>query len=59
MIKFGYTMLAINMLLAGASWIHHGEDWLWHTRLFMAGSMLWILMILVWYKVLEGEERDK
>lgn len=55
MIRFGYVMLAVNMILAGAFWIGHGEDWLWHTRLFMAGAMLWIVGILVWYKVAESE----
>lgn len=57
MIKFGYVMLAANMLLAGFFWINHGEDWQWHTRLFMIGSMLWIVGILVWYKVAVQEEQ--
>lgn len=57
MIKFGYIMLAANMTLAGVSWFLKGEDWQWHTRLFMIGAMLWIIMILVWYKVAGQEEQ--
>lgn len=44
-------MMILNMIVAGAFWIDHGEDWRWHTRLFMVGAMLWIIVILVWYKV--------
>jgi len=56
MIKAGYVMLAVNLFLAGLFWFLHGEDWRWHVRLFMAGGMLWILGILIWYKVREQEE---
>lgn len=56
MIKVGYVMLAINMIIAGAFWLDHGEDWQWHTRLFMIGAMLWIIGILIWYKVPEQKE---
>jgi len=56
-IKFGYVMLAINMALSSYFWLFgHDEDDRFHTALFMGGSMLWIIMILVWYKVQETEE---
>ncbi len=56
MIKFGYVMLALNMTGAGISWLLHD-----HARvvMFMAGSMLWIIGLLIWYKISEGEQEDK
>lgn len=59
MIKFGYIMLAANMFLAGLFWFLHGEDWRWQVRLFMIGSMIWIVGILIWYKVAEGEKEHE
>lgn len=60
MIKFGYTMMAAHMALAGAFWLFplgDPEDRRFHVSLFMAGAMLWIVGILVWYKVAEQEEQ--
>ncbi len=54
MIKFGYVMLALNMGGAGIFWLLHD-----HARvvMFMAGSMLWIVGLLIWYKALEHEDK--
>lgn len=56
MIKFGYIMLALNMTGAGIFWLLHD-----HARvvMFMAGSMLWIIGLLIWYKIAEQEHEDK
>jgi hypothetical protein len=53
MIKFGYVMLAFNMFIAGVFWLFDDRP---HVAMFMGGSMLWIVMILVWYKVKGTEE---
>lgn len=54
MIKFGYIMLALNMTGAGIFWLldDHGR-----VVMFMAGSMLWIVGLLIWYKALEHEDK--
>jgi hypothetical protein len=55
MIKFGYAMLVINMLLAGAFWLAHDHA---RTAMFMGGSCMWIAGILIWYKI-EEQEREE
>ena len=56
-IKAGYVMVVINLILSGYFWLHgNDEDDRFHTALFMGGAMAWILVILVWYKVAETEE---
>jgi hypothetical protein len=57
-IKAGYVMMALNLLIAGYFWLFSKEDDARvHVVMFMAGAMLWILVILVWYKVKETEDR--
>jgi len=58
MIKFGYVMLAVNLLLALVAWLMGGEDAREHTLMFLAGAALWIVGLLVWYKVL-GQEQEE
>ena len=58
MIKFGYVMLAVNLLLALVAWFMGGEDAHDHTLMFMCGAALWIVGLLVWYKVL-GQEQEE
>lgn len=67
MIKFGYVMLAFYMLIALAFWIaEHSttnvelqEDHHVHTLMFMTGSCFWIIMLLVWYKVLGQQQENQ
>ena len=54
MIKFGYIMLALNMTGAGIFWLLDDRG---RVAMFMAGSMLWIVGLLVWYKALEHEDK--
>lgn len=57
-IKAAYILMTLNMMLAAYFWLFsHDEDGHFHTALFMGGAMLWILVILVWYKVQETEEK--
>lgn len=57
-IKAGYVMMALNMFIAGYFWLFSkDEDAHTHVAMFMGGAMLWIIVILVWYKVKETEER--
>jgi hypothetical protein len=41
---------------AGIFWLLHD-----HARvvMFMAGAMLWIVGLLIWYKIAEQEQEDK
>ena len=67
MIKFGYVMLSFYMLVAlGFCIAEHTttnvelkEDHHVHAAMFMGGSALWVVMLLVWYKVAGQEEEDK
>lgn len=56
MIKFGYIMLAAYMIIAIFFWVTKDLD---HAAMFMGGGMVWIIGILVWYKVAAQEEEDK
>ena len=57
-IRMGYIMMFLNMIVAMYFWLHgNDEDDRFHTALFMGGAMLWILVILVWYKVQGTEEK--
>mgnify|MGYP001198441359 CR=1 FL=1 len=58
MIKFGYVMLALNMIGAAYCWLSKDEDMHDRTLLFMMGSCLWIVMILIWYKV-KGDQDEQ
>jgi hypothetical protein len=51
MIKFGYVMLFINMALAGIFWATGDRP---HTAMFMGGSIVWIIGILIWYRNVES-----
>ncbi len=55
MITFGYIMMFANMLGAGIFWLLHDRG---RVAMFMAGSMLWIIMILIWYKVKERDDNE-
>lgn len=68
MIKFGYVMLAVYMTIAFVFWVleHTSnnlevrEDHHVHALMFMIGSSLWVIMLLVWYKVLgQAHEEEK
>lgn len=54
MIKTGYVMLAAYMVIAGIFWVTQDLE---HAAMFMAGGMLWVIGILVWYKVAEQDEK--
>jgi hypothetical protein len=45
MVKFGYIMLALNMVCAGGAYYFGDRG---RTTMFMLGSCLWIIMILIW-----------
>lgn len=66
MIKFGYAMLVMNLLLAvGAYFLSHAHEndpayadiALPSPAMFLGGCCLWIIMILVWYKA-ESDEKQ-
>lgn len=59
MIKFGYCMLALNMGGAGFCWLSKDEDTHDRVLLFMLGSCLWIIMLLIWYKVAGQQDEDQ
>jgi putative Ca2+/H+ antiporter (TMEM165/GDT1 family) len=53
MIKTGYIMLAAYVVIAVFFWASNDLD---HAAMFMAGGMLWIIGVMVWYKVQETEK---
>ena len=56
-IKAGYVLMVMNIILAIYFRLHgNDEDDRFHAALFMGGAILWVLVILVWYKVQETEE---
>ena len=58
MIKFGYCMLAFNMIGALVAWLFHDENG--RVPMAMIGACIWIVMILIWYKVDEhGKKEDQ
>jgi hypothetical protein len=59
MIKFGYCMLALNMGSAGLCFLSKDEEMHDRTLLFMLGSCVWIVMLLVWYKVAAQQAQDE
>lgn len=58
MIKVGYVMLAVYLLLALVFWLAGGEDAHARTLMFMCGAAAWVIGLLVWYKVL-GQEQEE
>ncbi len=55
MIKTGYVMLAFYLAIAFVFWI--ADDRI-HTLMFMGGSALWVIGLLVWYKIAEQEQEE-
>lgn len=58
MIKVGYAMLAVYLVLALVCWLAGGEDAYAHTLMFMCGAAAWVIGLLVWYKVLSQEQEE-
>lgn len=65
MIKFGYVMLALNLLLAvGAYFMNksvagnpaYDNIALPTPAMFLGGGCIWIVGILIWYKAQKDEE---
>jgi starvation-inducible outer membrane lipoprotein len=68
MIKFAYTFTVINLLIAAYYFWHYKHhlnnpeiaDWdRGHIVMFLAGSMLWVVCILVWGRTKRDEEEGK
>ena len=55
MIKAGYVMLAFYLAIAFVFWLVDDRI---HTLMFMGGSALWVIGLLVWYKIAEQEQED-
>ena len=53
MIKTGYIMLAAYVVIAALFWATNDTD---HAVMFLAGGMLWVIGLMIWYKVAEQEE---
>ncbi len=56
MIKFGYVMLAINLLSAGIFYQLGDKG---HAVMFLSGCCIWIFGILTWYRVAKQEGEDE
>jgi Na+-transporting NADH:ubiquinone oxidoreductase subunit NqrD len=55
MIKAGYVMLAVYLTIAFVFWLQEDRE---HTLMFMGGSALWVIGLLVWYKIAEQEQEE-
>ena len=55
MIKAGYVMLAFYLVIAFVFWLMDDRI---HTLMFMGGSALWVIGLLVWYKIAEQEQEE-
>jgi hypothetical protein len=53
MIRAGYVMLAVYLTIAFVFWLMDDRE---HTLMFMGGSALWVIGLLVWYKIAEQEQ---
>lgn len=47
MIKFGYICLALDLVCALGFYLAHDRP---RTMMFLTGSIIWIIGILIWYK---------
>ena len=47
MIKFSYGALALNLLCALVFYLMHDIP---RTVMFLCGSLLWIVVLLIWFK---------
>lgn len=55
MIKAGYVMLAFYLVIAFVFWVC--DDHI-HMLMFLGGGALWIIGLLVWYKIAEQEQEE-
>lgn len=53
MIKFGYTFLVINVVLA-AAYRYFGDKA--HAAMFLGGACVWVIGILIWDKAAKDEK---
>ena len=55
MIKSGYVMLTFYLVIAFVFWLMDDRI---HTLMFMGGGALWVIGLLVWYKIAEQEQEE-
>jgi len=55
MIRAGYVMLAFYLVIAFVFWL--SDDRI-HTLMFLGGGALWVIGLLVWYKIAEQEQEE-
>lgn len=53
MVKFGYTFLVINVVLAA---IYHHFDDKAHAAMFLGGACVWVIGILIWDRAAREEK---
>jgi hypothetical protein len=67
MIKFSYVFVVFNLLVALYYYVHYrmhilneevAADDRGHVVMFLAGSMMWVVCVLVWSKTHRDENED-